>query len=43
LYSPNITTIKSRRVKWLGNAAYMAKKKNSYKVLVAKPEGKRPL
>jgi hypothetical protein len=35
--------IKSRRVRWLGNVVCMGKRKNTYKVLVGKPEAKRPL
>jgi len=38
LYSPNIIrVIKSRRKKWAGHVAFV------YRVLVGKPEGKRPL
>jgi hypothetical protein len=35
--------IKSRRLGWVGLAVYMGKIKKAYKVLVRKPEGKRPL
>jgi hypothetical protein len=42
--SPNIVRqIKSRRMRWAGHVALMRKKRNVYKVLVGKPEGKRPL
>jgi hypothetical protein len=34
--------IKSRRIRWVGHVAYMGGGK-MYKVLVGKPEGKRPL
>ncbi|PNF33241.1 hypothetical protein B7P43_G10604 [Cryptotermes secundus] len=35
--------IKSRRMRWEGHAARMREKKNAYRILVGKPEGKRPL
>jgi hypothetical protein len=35
--------IKSRRMRWTGHAARMGKKRNAYRILVGKPEGKRPL
>jgi hypothetical protein len=35
--------IKSRRMRWAGNAARMVKKRNAYRILVGKPEGKRPI
>jgi hypothetical protein len=42
--SPNIIRqIKSRRMKWAGHVARMGEEKELYKVLVGKPEGKRPL
>jgi hypothetical protein len=42
--SPNtIRIIKSRRVKWAGLVAGMGEITNTYKILVEKPEGKRPL
>jgi hypothetical protein len=34
---------KSRRVGWLGHVARMRDERKVYKVLVGKPEGKRPL
>jgi hypothetical protein len=40
--SPNII-IKSRRMRWTGNAARMEEIRNRCKVLVEKPEGKGPL
>ena len=41
--SPNIVrVIKSRRMRWAGHVARMAKR-GIYRVLVGKPEGKRPL
>jgi hypothetical protein len=33
---------KSRRMRWVGNVACMAEERKVYKVLVGKPEGKRP-
>jgi hypothetical protein len=35
--------IKSRRMRSAGHAAGMAEKRNTYRILVGKPEGKRPL
>ena len=45
LYSlPNIVRLtKSRRMRWEGNVACMGEGKGVYRVLVGKPEGKRPL
>jgi hypothetical protein len=39
----NVRVIKSRMMIWVGNTAHMGEMKNVYKVLVRKPEGKRPL
>ena len=42
--SPNIIrAIKSRRMKWAGHVACMEEKRGAYRVLVRKPERKRPL
>jgi hypothetical protein len=42
--SPNIIRmIKSRRMRWAGHVARMGEKRNSYRILVGKPEGRRPL
>jgi hypothetical protein len=42
--SPNIVrVIKSRRNRWAGHVARMGEKRSVYRVLVGKPEGKRPL
>ncbi|KAJ4428541.1 hypothetical protein ANN_24585 [Periplaneta americana] len=42
--SPDIIrNIKSRRLRWAGHVARMGKSRNAYKVLVGRPEGKRPL
>ena len=42
--SPNIfRVIKSRRMRWAGYVACMGEGRGVYRVLVGKPEGKRPL
>jgi hypothetical protein len=42
--SPNIVrVIKSRRMRWAGLAARMGEGRGVYRVLVGRPEGKRPL
>jgi hypothetical protein len=38
-----IRITKSRRMKWAGNVAPMGEKQNAYRLLVGKPEGKRPV
>jgi hypothetical protein len=45
LYSlPNIVqVVKSRRMRWAGHVVHMGEERGVYKVLVGKPEGKRPL
>ena len=35
--------IKSRRMRWAGHVARMGEERGVYRVLVGKPEGKRPL
>jgi hypothetical protein len=41
--SPDIITqVKSRRMRWAGHVARMGEEREVYKVLVGKPEGKRP-
>jgi hypothetical protein len=41
--SPSIIRVtKSRRIRWAGHVARMGEKRNAYKILVGKPEGKRP-
>jgi hypothetical protein len=42
--SPNIIRmIKSRRIRCVGHVARMGEERNAYRLLVRKPEGKRPL
>jgi hypothetical protein len=42
--SPSIIRIiKSKRMRWAGHVARMEEKRNVYRLLVGKPEGKRPL
>jgi hypothetical protein len=42
--SPDIIRqVKSRRVRWAGHLARMGEERKVYKVLVGKPEGRRPL
>jgi hypothetical protein len=45
LYSlPNIVRVaKSRRMRWEGQVVHMAEGRGVYRVLVEKPEGKRPM
>jgi hypothetical protein len=38
-----VLIIKSRRVRWAGHVARMGEKRNAYRLLVGKPEGKKPL
>ena len=41
---PNIfRVIKSRRMRWAGHVARLEKRRDVYRALVGKPEGKRPL
>jgi hypothetical protein len=42
--SPNIVrVIKSRRMRWAGHVPYMRERRDVYRVLVGKPEGRRSL
>jgi hypothetical protein len=42
--SPNIVTvIKSRKMRWAGHVASMGEGRGAYRVLIGRPEGKRPL
>jgi len=38
-----VQVIKSRRMRWAGHVAHMGETRGVYRVLVGKPEGKRPL
>jgi hypothetical protein len=35
--------IKSRKMRWAGHVAQLGEKRIAYRILVGKPEGKRPL
>jgi hypothetical protein len=42
--SPSIIRMtKSRRIRWVGHVVRRARKRNAYRILVGKPEEKRPL
>jgi hypothetical protein len=42
--SPNIIrVIKSRRTRWTGHVARMGEKRGAYRILVGRPERRRPL
>ena len=42
--SPNIIrVINSRRLKWTGHVARIGESRDAYRVLIGKPEGRRPL
>jgi hypothetical protein len=42
--SPNIVrVIKSRRMRWVGHVAHVGEGRGVYRVLVGRPQGKRPL
>jgi hypothetical protein len=42
--SPNIIqVIKSRRMRWAGHVTRMGEKRGAYRILVGRPEGRRPL
>jgi hypothetical protein len=34
--------IKSRKMRWAGHVARMGETRNAYRILMGKPEGKRP-
>ena len=38
----NVRVIKSKRMRWAGHVARMGEERGVYRVLVGKPEGKRP-
>jgi hypothetical protein len=35
--------LKSSRIRWAGHVAQMGEKRNAYRILVGKPEGKRSM
>ena len=39
----SVHLVKSRRMRWAGHVARMGEERGAYRVLVGKPEGKRPL
>jgi hypothetical protein len=41
-FSLNIIRVTSGRMKWAGHVACMGKRRGAYKVLVGKPDGRRP-
>jgi hypothetical protein len=45
LYSSpsSIRIIKARRMRWAGHVAQRGEKRNAYRLLVGKPEGRRPV
>jgi hypothetical protein len=38
-----IIIVKPRRMRWAGHVVCMGAKRNTYRIFVGKPEGKRPL
>jgi hypothetical protein len=43
IYSPNIIqVIKSRRIRWARHVVRTVERRSAYRVLVGKPEGRRP-
>jgi hypothetical protein len=38
-----IRIMKAKRMRWAGHVARMLEKRNAYRLLVRKPEGRRPL
>jgi hypothetical protein len=43
-FSPNIIKMmKSRRMRWAGRVVRMGETKNAFRILMGKPEGRRPL
>jgi len=43
-FTPNIVRVlKLRRMRWAGHVAHMGEERGVYRVLLGKPEGRRPL
>jgi hypothetical protein len=42
-FSPNIIRMIKLKMRWTGHLARMGAKRNTYRILVGKPEGKGPL
>jgi hypothetical protein len=42
-YEFPLTYTVQRRMRWAGHVARMGEKRNAYRILVGKPEGKRPI
>jgi hypothetical protein len=43
MYIVSFRMIKPRRMRWAGHVTRMGEKRNAYRILLGKPEGKRPL
>jgi len=43
MYTSIVRVIKSRRMRWAGHVARMGEEMGMYRVLLGKPEGRRPL
>ena len=41
--SPNIVRVRKSRMRWAVHVAHMGERRSLYRILVGKPEGKRPL
>ena len=43
IFGPNIRVIKSRRMRWAGHVARVGDKRVKYRVLMGRPQERRPL